>query len=115
MVLVLVRILVVLQEHLNLVVHLWSDVVAEAIMARIPKLSELKAVVLRPTTYACWKAAPPATMMLFVTPGTLASAVAPSGRAARNAGAASADRPAAITAAGTSSAAFEDCTFVKIV
>lgn len=54
-------------------------------------------------------------MISGVMPGTCARAEAPSGSAARSAGALEGARPAAMAAAGTSVAACLDCTFVRMV
>lgn len=48
-------------------------------------------------------------------PGTSARASAPSGRADRSADKEEDGRPAAVAAAGTSRAALDDCTFVRMV
>lgn len=71
-------------------------------IAKIPKLKLERAVTRSACTYACWNAAPAATAISVVMPGTLANVAEPRGRASSSATREDAGRPAASTAGGTS-------------
>lgn len=119
MVLVLLSILIVLQENFNLIVHLRSNVIAEATGndSQDTEAERAEGYCSKPNDINLLEGCATCCDDLRCDSRDLCErAVAPSGRSARKARTASAASPAALTARGTSSAAFKVCAlFVRIV
>jgi hypothetical protein len=74
-------------------------------IARMPNDSDDRATTRKAWTYVCCTAAPAATIIDVVMPGTLARAAEPSGSALKRAGRDDSGSPAPVAAAGISLAA----------